>query len=45
MLETVILLASATVKIILNEKRVTVVRMDSMETIVNHVAVMKMVLI
>ena len=43
--EIVILMAVVTVKIILKEKRVTFVRMDSMETIANHVAVMKMVLI
>ena len=45
LMENVILMAVVTVKIILREKRVTVVRMDSLETIANHVAVMKMVLI
>ena len=45
LMENVILMAGVTVKIILREKHVTVVRMDSLETIANHVAVMKMVLI
>ena len=45
LMKNVILMARVTVKITLREKRVTVVRMDSLETIANHVAVMKMVLI
>ena len=45
LMENVILMAGVTVKIILKEEPVIVVRMDSLETIADHVAVMKMVLI
>ena len=45
MLENVIPLASVTVNMVLKEKHVTIVRMDTMESIANLVAVIQMVLI